>query len=158
MSQRKDRRPSPASATDPFGSNDWLCPRHRALIRHDADAALLLWQQLDWLSEQGRLATPTLQLARWHVALDVIDALLANGRAEALACLLAAAQTLVPIPACDGDLLLRLHTLLCLTADRPGQTDGEQIALSGWLALLEQRLRHPDKISGWLTTVTTCYQ
>lgn len=151
---------------EPAPEHQWLCPRHRALIRHDAEAALALWQQLQWLAETDQLATPTLQLARWHVSLDVSESLLANGRSEALICLLAVAQALVPASGSDNDLLLRLHAVLSLCceqrAEPPLANAAMRRALSAWLSLLEHRLSQPDSLPhaspGFAMAVSTTSQ
>ena len=146
--------------------HQWLCPRHRALIRHDAEAALTLWQQLQWLAETGQLATPTLQLARWHVSLDVSESLLANGRSEALICLLVVAQAVVPATRSDEDLLLRLHAVLSRCCEWAGELPvtnaAMQRALSAWLSLLEHRLSQPaclpQALPGFAMAVSTTSQ
>lgn len=120
----------------------WLCPRHRALIWQDPEAALALWQQLQWVAAEGRLTEPTLRLARWHVALDVIAALRGHGHPGALACLQEAARRLVPMLPADEQLLLRLHQLLCEVM-RAGMVAAQR-ELAGWLDLLEQRLCGAD--------------
>lgn len=122
-------------------SEAWLCPQHRALIRQDADAALALWQQLEWRASAGELATPTLQRARWHVALELIEALQQLQRAEAAACLLTASRALVVATVADTDLLLRLHELLTAAVER--RRSAGAIELAGWLTLLEFRLCAP---------------
>ena len=120
----------------------WLCPRHRALIWQDPEAALALWQQLQWVAAEGRLTEPTLRLARWHVALDVIAALRGHGHPGALVCLQEAARRLVPMLPADEQLLLRLHQLLCEVM-RAGMVAAQR-ELAGWLDLLEQRLCGAD--------------
>lgn len=122
-------------------SQTWLCPQHRALIRQDAEAALALWQQLEWRASIGELASATLHQARWHVALEIIEALQQLQRAEAETCLLAASRALVANPSADTDLLLRLHELLTGVVER--RRVAGAIELAGWLTLLEFRLRVP---------------
>ena len=123
-------------------SHAWLCPRHRAQIWQDPDAALALWRLLQRAASEGRLTGPMLQLARWHVALDIVAALCHHNDPRALVCLQAVASALVPMLPGDAVLLLRLHQLLC---DLP-PTGPSAIAreLAGWLDLLEQRLAGAD--------------
>ena len=135
-------------------SQVWLCPRHRAQIWADPDAALALWQLLQRAAGEGRLAGPMLQLARWHVALDIVAALRHHHDPRALSCLRAVACALVPMLPGDDVLLLRLHQQLC---DLP-TTGPDAIAreLAGWLDLLEQRLAGADPRRFVMPSVALC--
>ncbi len=113
----------------------WLCPQHRDRIRHDPEAAVQLWRQLHSSPELIESSDSRLQLARWHVALEIIDALLDWRWPDTHQCLLIAARELIPGTLDDGCLLLRLHELLTRAVQ------GHQLprcpTLTAWLVLLE---------------------
>jgi len=131
------------TGTTAEASHPWLCPRHRALIWQNPEAALALWQLLQRAAAEGRLAAPMLRLARWHVALDIVAALRGHGHPQALACLQVIACALVPMRSGDDGLLLRLHQLLC-EPPAAHASAAERRELAGWLDLLELRLQGVD--------------
>ena len=122
----------------------WLCPRHRALIWQDPEAALALWQQLQWVAAEGRLTRAGADLGERALrgGVHVLAALRGHGHPGALACLQEAARGLVPMLPADEQLLLRLHQLLCEVM-RAGMVAAQR-ELAGWLDLLEQRLCGAD--------------